>query len=308
MYDKNPNDPIVTRFIKKEGVFFPDENFDSYISLLGGSVADISFVMGVFPDKTLILNETESSLYGVLLSLRDYSNQTIELYRDIVRLSLRVNSEKEACRFYNKVKRAFYGNIGKDRLYKNAALLLFLLHTGESDSILYGNEAKDFYLNKIETLSQWHKVLCLPNVFLFHTNDYSSLPIPSDGRNFIVANTPEYLPQDLCGWSHKQVTEFCKYFVGLSDSTNSFLLASSNTSPVFRNRFRKNAGWFYYNLESNETYSSLYYDPKHHKNNMSRCFVSNYPLKLPVSSLTQENECHTKELLDLYSDYCKGLI
>ena len=308
LYDENPSDPIAKTFIKTGGVYFPQDDFDTYISLLGGSIADISFVLDNFQDKRLILNETENSLYGVLLSLRDNPEETIDVYKKLVGYYCKASTSKEASISYKKIKECLYESLGCNRLYENCGFLLFLLHTGCYGSSLIGIKAKEFYCKKVDTLWEWHKVLSSSKVSLYHTDDYRSIPLPSDSRNFIVANTPEYVVGCVSSWSPEKVKHFCKYFSDINDNTDSFLLASSNISPMFRSHFTSNKGWNTYKVVTNTKYSPLFYDEKNHRKNMDRCFCSNYKLNLPVTELTPANNTHTKEFISLYEDYCSGLV
>jgi len=308
LYEKNHTDTIAKSFIKNEGVYFPQDNFDTYVSLLGGSISDISFVLENFQDKRLVLNETENSLYGVLLSIRDYPEETIGCYKKIVSYYLQAKSSKEACFYYKKIKTAFYESLGSGRLSRSCGVLLFLLHTGTHTTPLYGIEAEEYYQKKVSTLCKWHYVLSSPKVSLYHTDDYTSIPLPTVGKNFIVANAPEYTVGESAGWSSEQVRSFCRYYRHLDATTDSYLLVSSNTSPMFRSNFCSKNNWHTYKVVSDMKYPALLYNEQHHKNNMDRCFCSNYQLSLPVSNLTPKNSFHTKELLDLYQDYCSGLI
>ena len=107
---------------------------------------------------------------------------------------------------------------------------------------------------------------------------------------------------------YRVIVEDCLYFSDINDNTDSFLLASSNISPMFRSHFTSNKGWNTYKVVTNTKYSPLFYDEKNHRKNMDRCFCSNYKLNLPVSELTPANNTHTKEFISLYEDYCSGLV
>jgi len=308
LYDENQYNPVANSFIKNGGVYFPKDEFDTYVSLLGGSISDVSFVLENFNNKRLILNETENSLYGVLLSLRDFPEETISLYRNIVRKGLKVSTSKDASIYYHKVKTSLYENLGTGKLHEIASLLLYLLHVGSIDSGLSGLDVSDYFNHRILSLVKWHNVLSSDRVSLYHTNDYQSIPLPTTGRNLIVANTPEYSVGDSSCWSASQVREFCSFFVELGLSTDSFLLASSNTSPMYRSHFTKTRGWSTYNVVTDETYPVLYYTDSYHKNNINRCLCTNYQLKLPVSNLTPFDSNHTNELINLYQIYCSSLL
>lgn len=308
LYEKNHTDPVAKSFIKNEGVYLPPGEFDTYISLLGGSISDIAFVLENLPDKRLILNETDNSLYGILLSLRDHPEKTISIYKQLVALAIQANTTKEACYYYKKIKNLFYNTLGTYQLYGSCAFLLFLLHIGTNTTPLYGREAEEYYRQKVETLWQWHSVLSSSRISLYHTNDYRSIPLPTEGRNFIVANTPEYGVGDVAAWSAIQTRDFCKYYTSINNTTDAYLLISTNTSPMMRSHFTKPLGWHSYKLVTNELYPVLYYDEKNHKNNIDRVFCCNYPLSLSTNTLTPKDSIYTNELLELYSDYCRGLI
>ena len=308
LYEKNHTDPVAMTFIKNEGIYLPRGNFDTYISLLGGSISDIAFVLENLPDKRLILNETDNSLYGILLSIRDYHQELISIYKSLVGLATQANSMKEACYYYKRIKKAFYENLGTCTLYQSCATLLFLLHMGTNTTPLYGREAQEFYNYKLEALWQWHSVLSSSRISLYHTKDYRSIPLPLEGKNFIIANTPEYAVGDFSAWSALQARDFCKYFTNINNTSDSYLVVSSNTSPMMRSHFTKLLGWHSYRLVTNEVYPVLYYDEKNHKMNIDRVFCCNYPLSISTNTLTPKDSIFTNELLDLYDNYCRSLI
>ena len=45
LYDMNPTDPVAKSFIRDSGLYFPKDEFSTYVSLFGGNLMDIAFVL-----------------------------------------------------------------------------------------------------------------------------------------------------------------------------------------------------------------------------------------------------------------------
>ena len=310
LYEESPSNPVAKEFIKKGGVYFPEEDWDTYISLVGSSLLDISFVLENFPNKKLVLNHPyDRELYNILTSIRDYPENFIEVYEKLVSSLHSITNNREANCHYKNIKQYYYECLGHKPVFVSSAILLFLLHTGGFYTPFFGVEGISFYKNRIETLWQWHKVLSSPLVSLYSTTDYSSLQLPTKGRNFIVSNCPEcYTATRHTGWNQPQTKVFTQYYTSLKEQTDSFLLATANTNPNWRSQFDKKKGWSFYKVIDNTPISPLYYEVKKHKNNTNRCVVSNFPLQLSTPELTPHNQRYTTEYLNLYKEYCSSLI
>ncbi len=300
LYEESPSNPVAKEFIKKGGVYFPEEEWDSYVSLTGSSLLDISFVLENFPNKKLVLNfPYDIEFYQILTSIRDYPEEFINTYQYLINPTRYTSNNRANNQYYKRVKEFYYEGLGDRPVCVNSSILLFLLHTGSSSTPT----------NIIDTLWQWHKVLTSPLVSLYSTIDYTSIPLPKEGRNFIVANCPEsYIGNKDRGWNPATTKIFTSYFNHLRENTNSFLLATANTNPKFRSQFDKKKGWSSYKVISNTPLSSLFYEEKKHRNNTDMCVVSNFPLQLPNTELTPCGRKYTTEYLELYSKYCSSLL
>lgn len=312
LYEEYPTNPVAKEFIKRGGVYFPEEHWDTYVSLLGGNLVDIAFVLENFRHKKLVLNfPYDTELYSILLSLRDYPEETISVYEKLVSSSSFVKDNRTANRHYRQVKEDYYQKLGNRPVFMNSAILLYILHTGGFFSNFTSTEGIGFYQKHIRTLWEWHKVLASPFVSLYSTQEYTSIPLPKEGRNFIVSNTPESYTKTcvkvLGGWNQKDTRFFANYYNELASSTDNFLLLSGNTNPCFRSQFNLKTGWNTYRVKDNHPLP-LYYQEERHRNNTDMCFISNYQLRLNNTELKQVGTLYTEQYLHLYQEYLKGLL
>lgn len=323
-------------FLKNGDIYFPRNNWDTYVSLFGGNIGDIAFVLQNFNNKKIVLNETSPLMYLIYISLRDNPEATIHFYEKIVSTLYLCDGENKVenqARHYNHLKTSFVQGYGQRPAYQEAAILLFLLHTSASNdqqtsrndlsshySDFMGEKGASYYQSKVRLLWSWHKVLSSPAVKLTHCLDYREVEIP-DGRAFIVADTPLFddsAKPGLCTWSQKSYANFIQYFKYLGVEGHSVMM-KTNSNPTARHNFRRKATiqeaeFFFYELDSSsQEPPSLITDQM--MRNLNHCVVTNYQLQ----GLKPEHEYSSvqlelgtrlivKELASSFKSYSKGLI
>ena len=211
------------------------------------------------------------------------------------------------------MKQNYQKNWGDRPSCMNSGFLLFLLHTGGFYSNFHGKEGISFYHRRMRTLWNWHKLLSSSQVSLFHTTDYTSIPIPTQGRSLVVSNTPDYEQTRHSGrtWRPSSCRSFTDYYNHLTSNTEHFLLCSANSNPTFRSQFQPKNGWNTYKVLDTKTRSPLEPSYNYRNRNLSntdRCLVSNYELNLPTQTLVPKNTLHTEEFLVMYHNYLSNLL
>jgi len=275
--DRNRAKLIYTNFLKEDGIFFPNNRWNHYISISGDG-CDISLVKESAKDNRITWIQS-GEMYDIMRSLKESPSQFIESYNKLLNTIPKSGSTRNENAFwYSNLKRNLVENHRNS--VDEAAFTLFLLHASSQELTESTKLRNDSYWSKkVHSLQEWSNLL----------KDVSLLNKSVDRIPKLTNKSFVYTDYDFV--ENMSEGHFIRSYEDMNQTYFCSLAVQANKGSYLHEEFSRRRDWNVYSI------------------NTDKVMITNYNLK-KLQTHTPQNlsESYVASYVGAYTKYCQSLL